>query len=95
MPLKIGIGLNTGPMRGQKYGVGLPLQLLGARRHRQRRLKHEGLLRSYRHRRADRIASKADVRDAGDRSHSGDAQRIEAFRHDPPPPDWNGVYESK
>ncbi len=23
------------------------------------------------------------------------AERIEAFRHDPPPPDWNGVYEAE
>ena len=23
------------------------------------------------------------------------AQRIETFRHDPPPPDWDGVYEGK
>jgi adenylate cyclase len=22
------------------------------------------------------------------------AERIEAFRHNPPPPDWNGVYEA-
>jgi adenylate cyclase len=23
------------------------------------------------------------------------AERIEAFRNDPPPPDWNGVYEAE
>jgi hypothetical protein len=23
------------------------------------------------------------------------AERIEAFRRDPPPPDWNGVYEAE
>jgi adenylate cyclase len=23
------------------------------------------------------------------------AERIEAFRHDPPPSDWNGVYEAE
>jgi hypothetical protein len=23
------------------------------------------------------------------------AERIEAFRHNPPPPDWNGVYETE
>jgi adenylate cyclase len=23
------------------------------------------------------------------------AERIEAFRHNPPPPDWNGVYEAE
>jgi adenylate cyclase len=23
------------------------------------------------------------------------AQRIEAFRRDPPPPDWDGVYEAE
>jgi len=23
------------------------------------------------------------------------AERVEAFRRDPPPPDWNGVYEAE
>jgi hypothetical protein len=22
-------------------------------------------------------------------------ERIEAYQHDPPPPDWNGVYEAE
>jgi adenylate cyclase len=59
------------------------------------------MLTSYRQQDWTRALEKIDLcRKAAERFGIGAlydmyAERIEAFRHDPPPPDWNGVYEAE
>jgi adenylate cyclase len=60
-----------------------------------------GMLAYYRQQDWTRALEKIDLcRKAAERFGTGAlydmyAERIEAFRHDPPPPDWNGVYEAE
>ena len=78
MPLEVGIGLEYRAVRRRQYGIGLPLQLFGARRHRQCRVAtggaHQGLPAAAGDRFAHGGKGQGKVRHHGNRSDPGEGQ---------------------